>query len=104
MVLFFSEVSGDPLPVLQGPPSRPVARAGGQRGCCGGRASQDGGVAPRQHSVAALALAERRPAQLPFWTQAEGAAKRTKKKAVSTAARPRQRSIKYRLKKRRSQN
>ena len=37
------------------------------------RASQDGGMAPRQHSVTALALAERRPAQLPFWTQAEGA-------------------------------
>jgi len=34
-------------------------------------------VAPRQHSVAALALAERRPAQLRFWTQAEGAAKRS---------------------------
>src|ERR1035437_4709952 len=32
---------------------------------------------PRQHSVAALALAERRPAQLPFWTQVEGAAKRS---------------------------
>jgi hypothetical protein len=34
-------------------------------------------VAPRQHSVAALALAGWRPAQLPFWTQAEGAAKRS---------------------------
>src|ERR1039458_7532478 len=33
---------------------------GGQCRCCGGRASQDGGVAPRQHSVTALALAERR--------------------------------------------
>src|ERR1039458_3082132 len=32
---------------------------------------------PRQHSVAALALSARRPAQLPFWTQAEGAAKRS---------------------------
>src|ERR1035437_371590 len=35
------------------------------------------GAVPRQHSVAALALAERRPAQLPFWTQVEGAAKRS---------------------------
>ena len=75
--LFFSEVSGDPLPVLPGPPSRPVACVGGQCRCCGGRASQDGGVAPRQHSVTALALAERRPAQLPLWTQAAGAAKRS---------------------------
>ena len=32
---------------------------------------------PRQHSVTALALAARRPFQLPFWTQAEGAAKRS---------------------------
>jgi hypothetical protein len=77
MVLFFSEVSGDPLPPLPGPPSRPVACAGGQCRCLGGRASQDSGVAQRQHSVTALALAERRPAQLPFWTQAEGAAKRS---------------------------
>src|ERR1035441_736639 len=67
----------DPLLLSPGPPSRPVACAGGQCRYCGGRASQDGGVAPRQHSVAALALAERRPAQLPFWTQAEGAAKRS---------------------------
>jgi hypothetical protein len=76
-VLFFSEVSGDPLPVLPGPPSRPVACAGGQCRCCGGRASQDGGVAPRQHSMTTLALAGWRPAQLPFWTQAGRTAKRS---------------------------
>jgi hypothetical protein len=77
--LFFSEVSGDPLPVLPGLPSRPVACVVlvGSVAAVAGRTSQDGGVAPRQHSVTALALAERRPAQLPFWTQAEGAAKRS---------------------------
>jgi hypothetical protein len=39
--------------------------------------SQDAGRHHPQGAGTALALAERRPAQLPFWTQAEGAAKRS---------------------------
>jgi hypothetical protein len=64
---------------FRGLPSRPVACAGGQCRCSGGYASQDGGVgpAPARVGVAALAPSERRPAQLPFWTQAAGAAKRS---------------------------
>src|ERR1035437_5359544 len=40
---FFSEVFGDPLAVLPGPPSRPVACAGGQCRCCAGRTNQGDG-------------------------------------------------------------
>jgi hypothetical protein len=40
---FFSEVSGDRLPVLPGLPSRPVACAGGQCRCCAGRTNQGDG-------------------------------------------------------------
>src|ERR1035437_10331920 len=78
--LFFSEVSGDPLPVLPGLPSRPVACVVlvGSVAAGAGRTSQDGGVAPRQHSVTALALAERRPVQQTLGTPGrKGAAKRS---------------------------
>src|ERR1035437_9530666 len=75
--LFFLGGVRRPVAGVVGSPPRRVACVGGQCRCCGGRASQDGGVAPRQHSVAALALAARRPAQLPFWTPAGEAAKRS---------------------------
>ena len=76
--LFFSEVSREPLWALPGSPSRPVACAGGQCRCCGGRASQDGGVAQREHSVTALAPTERRPVQQTLETPGrKGAAKRS---------------------------
>jgi hypothetical protein len=64
--LFFSEVFGDPLPVLPGLPSRPVACAGGQCRLRWRTHKPRRRVAPHQHSVTALALgrAETGPATL----------------------------------------
>jgi hypothetical protein len=76
--LFLEKVSGDPLLPLQGPPTCPVSVSWkAARLPWGSHKAKTAEWPPRQHSVTALALVERRPAQLPFWTQAEGAAKRS---------------------------
>ena len=64
VLLFFPEVSRDPLPVLPGPPSRPVACVGGQCGCCGGshKPRRRNGPAPAQRDGAGTGGAQTGPA------------------------------------------